>query len=102
MKIQSLAVEEALASLHSSDSGLTADEAERRLPEYGANEVEPSRLSSPKRERGNTNPKRQRGTGGGYASLTLRVRVKRVNKTCRRPTNDLKKRALWTNGTRSR
>ena len=40
MKIQNLVVEEALASLHSSDSGLTAEEGQRRLSEYGSNEVE--------------------------------------------------------------
>ena len=40
MKIQTLAVEEALASLHSSINGLTAEEGRRRLLEYGRNEVE--------------------------------------------------------------
>ena len=40
MKIQNLAVEEALASLHSSPNGLTPEEAQRRLSEYGPNEVE--------------------------------------------------------------
>ena len=47
MKIQYLAVEEALASLHSSSSdGLTAEEAQRRLLEYGCNEVEQIRGES--------------------------------------------------------
>jgi sodium/potassium-transporting ATPase subunit alpha len=40
MKIQNLVVEEALASLHSSANGLTAEEAQRRIFEYGPNEVE--------------------------------------------------------------
>ena len=40
MKIQQLAVAEALASLRSSPAGLSAAEATRRLGEYGANEVE--------------------------------------------------------------
>lgn len=40
MKIQYLAVEEALASMHSGSDGLTAEEAQRRLLEYGRNEVE--------------------------------------------------------------
>ncbi|MGZ5001902.1 MAG: cation-translocating P-type ATPase [Chthoniobacterales bacterium] len=46
MKIQNLAVEEALASLHSSSDGLTAEEAQRRLLEYGRNEVEQIRGES--------------------------------------------------------
>ena len=40
MKIQQLAVTEALASLRSSPEGLPSGEAARRLGEYGANEVE--------------------------------------------------------------
>ena len=40
MKIQQLTVAEALASLRSSPSGLSAAEASRRLQEYGSNEVE--------------------------------------------------------------
>lgn len=40
MRIQQLAVEEALASLESSPNGLTLAEAERRLFEYGPNRIE--------------------------------------------------------------
>ena len=46
MKIQNLAVEEALASLHSSADGLPAEEAQRRFVEYGRNEVEQVRGES--------------------------------------------------------
>ena len=40
MHIQSLTVEEALASLHTSAAGLTAAEAQRRLAEFGPNRLE--------------------------------------------------------------
>ncbi len=40
MHIQSLTVEQSLASLHTSSAGLTAAEAQRRLAEFGPNHVE--------------------------------------------------------------
>ncbi len=40
MHIQSLTVEQSLASLHTSAAGLTASEAQRRLAEFGPNHVE--------------------------------------------------------------
>ncbi len=40
MKIHHLSLEEAVQSLHSSATGLTNPEAERRLREFGANRVE--------------------------------------------------------------
>ncbi|MEW6254209.1 MAG: cation-transporting P-type ATPase, partial [Planctomycetota bacterium] len=40
MHIQSLTVEEVLASLHTSAAGLTAAEAQRRLAEFGPNRLE--------------------------------------------------------------
>ena len=40
MKIHQFSVEEALASLHSHHEGLSLAEAQRRLKEYGRNEVE--------------------------------------------------------------
>jgi len=45
MKIHHLGADEALASLHSQRGGLSADEAERRLEEYGENRIE--RLDRP-------------------------------------------------------
>jgi sodium/potassium-transporting ATPase subunit alpha len=40
VKIHQLGVEDALATLHSAREGLTAEEAERRLAEFGPNQVE--------------------------------------------------------------
>ena len=40
MRIHQLSVEEALASLHSGPEGVTEAEAERRLAEFGPNQVE--------------------------------------------------------------
>jgi calcium-translocating P-type ATPase len=47
MKIHHLSVDEALQSLHSGPTGLSAAEAERRLREFGPNRVEPARTTPP-------------------------------------------------------
>jgi hypothetical protein len=47
MKIHHLSVDEALQSLHSSPTGLSGPEAQRRLREFGPNRVEPARTTPP-------------------------------------------------------
>ena len=53
MKIHQLSIEDALASVRSSPSGLSSSEAERRRREFGPNRVEKVGRRPEKRERSN-------------------------------------------------